>query len=82
MRYLYNFLKLYVLNEKMKKQHLDLIKVTVLNRIDIIEIRTEIYSIPNPNISLSITKLIPSNNFSLSGKLGKLILLKHVLALI
>ena len=82
MRYLYNFLKLYVLNEKMKKQHLDLIKVTVLNRIDIIQIRTKIYSIPNPNISLSITKLIPSNNFSLSGKLGKLILLKHVLALI
>ena len=81
MRYIYNFLKLYVLNEK-RKQHLDLIKVTVLNRIDIIQIRTKIYSIPNPNISLSITKLIPSNNFSLSGKLGKLILLKHVLALI
>ena len=81
MRYIYNFLKLYALNEK-RKQHLDLIKVTVLNRIDIIQIRTEIYSIPNPNISLSITKLIPSNNFSLSGKLGKLILLKHVLALI
>ena len=81
MKYIYNFLKLYVLNEK-RKQHLDLIKVTVLNRIDIIQIRTKIYSIPNPNISLSITKLIPSNNFSLSGKLGKLILLKHVLALI
>ena len=81
MRYIYNFLKLYALNEK-RKQHLDLIKVTVLNRIDIIQIRTKIYSIPNPNISLSITKLIPSNNFSLSGKLGKLILLKHVLALI